>query len=411
MAMKQTQTKLFDFSDVGLDFCAGSKNLFPDRFKKMLSLGYNVQTVASVAVVGNQVTLTYGGTHGYVADRVLKVDSSALAAINGGEFWIDSVTTNTVTFTLDDAPFSITGGFTTRIASLGWDLVYENAHIHIYKFKHIDDTDMYARLCFQNATVAGNRNCILVGIGRNFDANTGFIVEPNNFAELKESATVAGSVVKWDFTYSTASTFNNYTYQQGYSTFGNASVVGSLYHIVISHNQAASSIGGYSTLSGIVPFHSHYEKLNLPILIAQNNGASNTTTTNGQLPRYLAYVGTTRVDFQSASSANPSNTFANNIAVASYLPTSIDTFNTTCCTPLSVFTSVEKQFIGMISGGLYQACYSNAANSPSLAQNSSPSITYDIDHNNICVTHGSISASSTVSVYFVVPVEEVKIGA
>jgi hypothetical protein len=47
--MKQTQTKMFDFADVGLDFCSGSKNLFPDRFKKMLSQGYNEQTVASVS--------------------------------------------------------------------------------------------------------------------------------------------------------------------------------------------------------------------------------------------------------------------------------------------------------------------------------------------------------------------------
>src|SRR5690606_35768536 len=104
MTMKQTQTKLFDFSDAGLDFSAGSKNLFPDRFKKMLSLGYNVQTVTSVAVAGNQVTFTYGGTHGYAADRVLKVDSGPLSLINEGEFWIDAVTTNTVTMTIDDAP-------------------------------------------------------------------------------------------------------------------------------------------------------------------------------------------------------------------------------------------------------------------------------------------------------------------
>ena len=129
--MKQTQTKLFDFSDVGLDFCAGSKNLFPDRFKKMLSLGYNKQTTSSVADTGNQVVLTYGVSHGYVADRVLKITSGTLATINDGEFWIDSVTTNTVTLTIDNAPASISGGFTTRIASLGWSLEYENAHARL----------------------------------------------------------------------------------------------------------------------------------------------------------------------------------------------------------------------------------------------------------------------------------------
>ncbi|EXE09995.1 hypothetical protein J559_3303, partial [Acinetobacter sp. 983759] len=43
MVMKQTQTKMFDFADIGLDFSAGSKSLFPDRFKKMLAQGYNTQ--------------------------------------------------------------------------------------------------------------------------------------------------------------------------------------------------------------------------------------------------------------------------------------------------------------------------------------------------------------------------------
>ncbi len=69
--IKQTQTKMFDFSDVGLDFCAGSKAKFREVFKKMLSTGYNPQTVLSVSISGNQVTLTYGTNHGYVADRVL----------------------------------------------------------------------------------------------------------------------------------------------------------------------------------------------------------------------------------------------------------------------------------------------------------------------------------------------------
>ena len=123
---------MFDFADVGLDFCPGSKNLFPDRFKKMLSQGYNEQTVASVSVTGNQVTLNYGVAHGYAADRVIKINSGALSTINGGEFWIDSVTATSVTMTVDTAPSSIAGMFSTKSASLGWSLEYENANIHIY---------------------------------------------------------------------------------------------------------------------------------------------------------------------------------------------------------------------------------------------------------------------------------------
>ena len=143
MAMKQTQTKLFDFSDVGLDFCAGSKNLFPDRFKKMLALGYNEQTVSSVAITGNQVTLSYGVSHGYVADRVLKVNAPELLSINGGEFVIDSVTENTVTMTIDGAPALIAGNFTTKVASLGYQLVYEQNPVQLYKFKALDESDLF----------------------------------------------------------------------------------------------------------------------------------------------------------------------------------------------------------------------------------------------------------------------------
>ena len=68
--IKQTQTKMFDFSDVGLDFCAGSKNKFPEVFKKMLATGYNPQTASSVSISGDQITLTYGVRVDY--DRKLK---------------------------------------------------------------------------------------------------------------------------------------------------------------------------------------------------------------------------------------------------------------------------------------------------------------------------------------------------
>ena len=65
--IKQTQTKMFDFSDVGLDFCSGSKLLFPAVFKKFLATGYNQKSGATVSITGNQVTLNFGVSHGYAA--------------------------------------------------------------------------------------------------------------------------------------------------------------------------------------------------------------------------------------------------------------------------------------------------------------------------------------------------------
>ncbi|WP_180003515.1 MULTISPECIES: hypothetical protein [unclassified Acinetobacter] len=404
MAMKQTQTKLFDFSDVGLDFCAGSKNLFPDRFKKMLALGYNEQTVSSVAVAGNQVTLTYGGTHGYVADRVLKVSAPEILGINGGEFVIDSVTANTVTMTIDGAPASIAGNFTTKVASLGWDLVYELNHIQIYKFKHIDDTDMYARLCFQNATTSGNRNCMAVGIGRTVDLNLGHITDPNCLQDLATCATVAEATsnIRWDFSESTAATFNNYTYSQGYSTFGNGLVVGSKYHIVFSYNIMSGSAGGNRAAVGVVPAMTlNYDVLKYPVLFAQNNGAS-TTTAQSQTRSFAALIGVypVRVDVATSSGNEVYSPQAN----SSFLPNTVDVFNTTVARPIQLFHKGTNQFLGCLIGGVFTSGFSaNSGETPSMAQNQSPSIVMDIDFSNRVVLHGF------GALWVAIPVEVIKI--
>lgn len=402
MAMKQTQTKLFDFSDVGLDFCAGSKSLFPDRFKKMLALGYNEQTVSSVAVAGNQVTLTYGGTHGYVADRVLKVNAPELLSINGGEFVIDSVTANTVTMTIDNAPALIAGNFTTKVASLGWELVYEQAHIHIYKFKHIDDTDMYARLCFQNATTEGNRNCIAVGIGRTVDLEFGYITDPNCMTDLATCATVvkATSDIRWDFSSSTSAAFNNYTYSQGYSTFGNGLVVGSKYHLVLACNNMAGSGGSHRMAVGMVPAVTlDYDVLKYPVLFAQKNSYS---TVVSQTSGFTALIGSHLVRLDVTRSGTNEVYYPQ--ANSSFLPNTVDTFKTTVARPIQLFHKDTNQFLGCLIGGVFTIGFSgNSSEVPSIAQDQSPSIVMDVDFSNRVVRHGF------GSLWVAIPVEEIKI--
>ncbi|MFV5465538.1 hypothetical protein [Acinetobacter towneri] len=400
MAMKQTQTKLFDFSDVGLDFCAGSKNLFPDRFKKMLALGYNEQTVSSVAVAGNQVTLSYGGTHGYVADRVLKVNAPELLSINGGEFFIDSVTENTVTMTIDGAPASIAGNFTTKVASLGWELVYEQAHIHIYKFKRIDDADMYARLCFQDATASGNRNCVAVGIGRTVDLALGHITDPNCMVDLATCATVAGATsnIRWDFTYSTARTFDGYTYSQGYSTFGQAKVVGSLYHCVLMTNVSGNSNGSPYT-QGILPFFGGgYEQLSYPMLLASSNGASNTAAAADQHANMRFYVGMHRLGPEPKSL-----TLSTSIASNSF--SEFDEFMTTTARPMTMYSG-NGQVAGYVLG-LYQVMY-DSTNYPSTTLFDMPFKTVDIDFNASVYVQG-VRTSSQSRAFLCTSVEEIKI--
>lgn len=409
MAMKQTQTKLFDFADLGLDFSAGSKNLFPDRFKKMLSLGYNAQTVTSVSITGDRVTFTYGGAHGYSENRVLKVDSSALSAINSGEFWIDSVTTNTITFTLDDAPVAVAGGFSTRIAPLGWELVYELNHIQIYKFKHIDGSDMFARLCFQNATASGNRNCIAVGIGRTVDLGLGHITDENCPQDLATCATVrdATSNLRWDFTNSTADTFNNYTYSQGFSTFGQGKIVGSLYHLIAMYRLSSGS--GLNAFCGVVPFISSYENLNYPALLCSDNGAA-TTAASYQIGAGRILVG--KILCGSAYASSNGTIYPTNTMASSFLSNKVDRFNTTTCEPYRLYEDETNQFLGCLAGGIFHVLYSSSDRPNIQNASESPTLTRDIDFNYLVFIQGiSSNGSSSIPRHYVaVPVEEIKIG-
>lgn len=403
MAMKQTQTKLFDFSDVGLDFCAGSKNLFPDRFKKMLSLGYNEQTVSSVSISGNQVTLNYGVSHSYVADRVLKIKTGALAEINNGEFWIDSVTTNTVTMTIDDAPTNIEGNFKTVVAPLGWELVYELNHIHIYKFKHIDDTDMYARFCFQNATTAGNRNCIAVGVGRTIDLAVGHITDSNTYGDLGTCETVVASTanLKWDFTSSTASTFNSYTYLQGVATFGQGRIIGSLYHFALCYF-VSSTAGSNAYTSGILPWAAFdYPELNYPVLLCASNGASTVGANSPQLQAGRMYAGSIRLKSHNSSSY----IFGYNEASSNFISSDLENFNTTACTPILLLEQTTGQVLGALNH-VYQARYANSE----LGQSMSvfPRIGYDIDLIEPHLMH-VMQYSNSAYAYLVFPIEEIKL--
>lgn len=401
MAMKQTQTKLFDFSDVGLDFCAGSKDLFPDRFKKMLSLGYNVQTVSSVAVSGNQVTLTYGVSHGYVADRVLNVDSGVLASINGGEFWIDSVTTNTLTFSLETTPTSIAGGFTTKIASLGWSLVYEQSNIHIYKFKKIDETDTYLRICYQTNT--NQRNCMIVGVGDTVDLNLGIITDVRCMPLLAHAVTVDqdSSSYKWEFGGIANATHNSAIYSAGFATYGKAVVVGSKYHFLSMHNVWLDAAN--SNICAVLPFHTNYIDLSIPAVIASAMGAPTGNIAYGDLLTDSAII-CGRYVCRGTSREN--RLLAINDIKANFLPSDLETFNTTTTRPIFVYEGVTGQHVGVLSG-INQAMYGVSASAPIASPASTPSQTVDIDTNSIIFVH--MMSMSTTRVYFAVPVEEMKI--
>ena len=404
--MKQTQTKMFDFSDVGLDFCFGSKSLFPDRFKKMLSEGYNLQTVSSVAKAGDKITLTYGINHNYKADRVLKINSGPLSAINNGEFWVESVTTNTVTITIENAPDTISGGFATKVAPLGWDLVFEQSFIHVYKMKHIDDTDRYVRLCFQS--VLADRNAVVVCIGKTFDNTTGAITDPlalQSTASVTTASTI--NIPKWD-SYNTTTAQNNWNYTNGYSTFGLGMAVGSKYHFAFINGDGYVDVAHH--VYGIFPCHCmDYDALDYPVLLGLISSSASIYGNFSNNGSGHGSIGNIRVRFDCSPSAS-SSLIISGQPTSSFLSSNVDGFNTTTATPMMIFEQSTSQYLGQIYG-LYLCMY-NSSNMPSPSNKSYPSITTDIDLNSTIVVaaSGSNSISSLNSARFLVlPVEEIKI--
>jgi len=402
--MKSTQTKIMNFSDTGLDFSPGSKSLFPDRFKKMLAVGFNIQIVTAVVVAGNQVTLTYGGAHGYVADRVLKIDSGPLSEINGGEFWIDSVTVNTVTLTIESAPVSVATGFTTRIASLGWDLVYEQANIQLYKLKDMDESDLFLRICFQ---LAGNfRSCVSPCIGKTANILTGEITDPystpGNQNIMNPTAVAAG--YRWEFNGVASTTYDNYTGAQGVALWGPSVMMGSKYHLLFMLSQY--NVQGRGVINGFIPTATHnYAPVKRPLLISYDHNNAAGVNTAALLTACRAMIGNVRCSFTPSNTLDPL-TIVVPQAYNSYL--SLDEFNTTTCEPIPLYEYSTRQHLGYVQGGMYIAKY-GATGGPSVMIGGSPLITKDIDLlNDVVVHYIGYQSNSANSAWFAMPVEPIK---
>lgn len=408
MAIKQTQTKVFDFSDVGLDFCVASRALIPDRFEKMLSTGYNLQTVNSVSISGDQITFTYGGAHNYVSDRVLKVEGGPLASINNGEFRLDSVTPTTVTFTLEGSPSSIPGGFNTYVAPLGWDQVYKEGLVHIYKMKYLDERDLYVRMLFAPADISQSSN-IQVCVGKSFDPNTGVIDDPNAYPGMTDTTEWVASTYRWLLETGTSTGRTTYTYSQGYSSYGRGVVIGSQYHLLVMANMSST---WPKALGAILPFSSisNHEALDYPLVIAtyttrSGNGSSSADgewlSANGP-----GFLGAHRIHFWQGSAETALPTLPT--AVSSALPPTIDSFNTTTAAPIPVYERSTRQFLGFVSSGLYM-CQFGSSGAPSTDITRIPDKHIDADIGVDVYIH-MLARASSLHAFFAAPVEEIKIG-
>lgn len=417
MTMKQTQTKFYAFSDFGLDLCSASRAKMPSAFKKVLSTGYNIQTVSSVVVSGNQVTLTYGGAHGYVERRVLKVDSPALNTINGGEFVIDSVTTNSVTMTIDDAPASIAGGFSSKVAPLGWTLVYENGLVQLYKMRYLDERELYVRFVFCPAA-GSHKPTANVCIGKTADEISGVITDPYAVTEGKENTTpVAG--LQWMFTYSGDASYDNYTAAQGLANYGNFYIVGSMYHLVCMCN------GYYSNYPGrcfaIAPTHLYgFDTLDYPLLMGMRSTSATDSYNGNDYQQFNSqstagtshcYIGSNPIALNTSTSSTDTAVINSQTdSAGSFFPENFESFNTFAAMPITIFERTTRQFLGFVSGGLYRSeiAYSDLG---SLNASSLPKTTEDANGVFIPFQVSWSGQSNSYIHCFLAPVEEIKIAS
>lgn len=407
--LKQTQTKFYDFSDTGLDFSAGSKALFPDRFKKILAQGFNPQIASSAVIIGDQVMLSYSVTHGYKEDRVMQV--TAAGGFNK-EVYIDRVTSTTVIFTEVNTT-GLTGAITTKTASMGWELVYEVANIQIYKMLHIDDTVRYVRLCHQD--IMNYRQRIAVCIGKTYDPTTGFITDTNALQSTKDVMTPnAPYRPSWDG-YEATATYNTYTYSQGFANFGKASIIGSKYHFILF---ACFGSELYDTWAILPKATLTYASLDYPLIICRGSerpiGASNDNAYGAfyNSNAYgLVYIGNIRCRFNKAKGLQNENIISDSslVATQSVLPIELDNFNTTTCQHLQIFEYSSSQFLGVVLG-MYQAIYSNSSIAPNINNTNLPLITSDIDLDaRIIIGESGNGADKSLAFYLAAPVEEIKI--
>lgn len=407
--IKQTQTKMFDFSDVGLDFCSGSKNKFPEVFKKMLVTGYNPQIASSVSISGDQITLTYGVTHGYKANRVIQVTAS------GGfnkQVYVDSITSNTVTCTVLDADTSgLTGTISTKVAALGWTIEYEVSNIHIYKFKHIDESDMYLRVCFQN--VAANRSAVNVCVGKTIDAALGTITDSNALQRTKALTSPSEGSGTWEFG-GISSSENNFTYSQGYTNYGRGMVIGSPYHLIfLSHTYYT---GGNTTdadrvINGIIPLVGlDYSALAYPCILGfLNSGAMTNYVISANLAsKSRGWIGNQDVYFHYDSSQRDYGFYESKSNRSSFVPSVIDGFNTTVAAPILVASYSTSQVFGFLMG-INKVGY-GSTNYPSQTKANIPKLSLDVSNTTYLIEHSIGWSSSDQFLAFALPLEEIKIG-
>lgn len=241
----RTDVKRYKATDVGLNasMVRGTNIAF---LKAILTTGYNTKTVSSVTNEGNRIILDYGIAHGYALERVLMISGADDPQLNG-EHAIIQLTTNTVTIELKVLPTGLGGIITTKVAPLGFSLVYEATNLAIFQFQYHGKTK-YLRI-YETPLYSAYVN---PSVGDGFDPATGLLT-----GDVYPAAATGTQIpYKWDFAYNNTATIIG-EYPSIFGTSEGFVIVGQFY---ISGTEQVY-------LYGLQPWFTPFEKLNTPILL------------------------------------------------------------------------------------------------------------------------------------------------
>lgn len=132
--------------------------------------GFNALAPVTVTVSAGVATLVYATPHGYTADQYLRVAGASVAQVNGDKL-PTILDAQTLTIPAVGAPDGAVGGsISTRFAPLGWERVFTDVNVRVYRSPNLTGSRMFFRV---QDTSTGFFSASVRGFVSMVDANTG----------------------------------------------------------------------------------------------------------------------------------------------------------------------------------------------------------------------------------------------
>lgn len=385
----QTQTKYFRLSDQGLKQHLYNKKDAMGLFKKIFHLGYNSNKSVSYEITGSKVRVILPTNHGFVAERVVLIQAENFSK----EYFVESVDETSITINDENFPTSLAGEITVKVAPLGWELIYEQGKVLIYKVKEITGEDLYLRLLFPTST--SFKFAINPCLGREVDLELGIITDANSYTATKSHST---SVDSFSWTFNNMTGDDSYYVTRGYTeNEGTAFFIGSLYHFIMCSSLVGSPTQG--AYCGFLPVYNTPITNALPLLIVSTY--NNMNSSFPWMASYTAgFINNTRV----ISVQYPTNTFHAYTSTATPF-TTVDQTKLATIAQSPLYMTNSASFAGYVLGGYI----ANIPSSEGFPNNLSKYPHVLMDYKNEVKYFWALCSDSSNQMGMFIPLEEIKI--